>query len=48
LSGVNEKVRNVLIKSRMDEKIGIENICANIEEALGRAGNLVDTKEHGG
>jgi SulP family sulfate permease len=41
LSGVNEKVRSVLIKSRMDEKIGIENICSNIEEALARARDFI-------
>jgi SulP family sulfate permease len=45
LSGVNEKVRNVLIKSRMDEKIGIENICANIEEALDRARKFVHVED---
>jgi SulP family sulfate permease len=41
LSGVNEKVRGVLMKSRMDEKIGMENICSNIEEALARARNFM-------
>ena len=34
LSGVNEKVRSVLIKNRMDKKIGSNNICCNIHEAL--------------
>ncbi|MDR1381367.1 MAG: sulfate permease [Tannerella sp.] len=37
LSGVNEKVRGVLMKSRMDEKIGGENICSNIHEAIEKA-----------
>jgi SulP family sulfate permease len=41
LSGVNEKVRGVLMKSRMDEKIGAENICSNIEEALVKAREFV-------
>lgn len=39
LSGVNEKVRDMLIKSKMDEKIGAENICSNIHEAIARARN---------
>ncbi|HCC52817.1 MAG TPA: sodium-independent anion transporter, partial [Porphyromonadaceae bacterium] len=37
LSGVNEKVRTVLIKNKMDEKIGAGNICSNIHEAIGKA-----------
>jgi SulP family sulfate permease len=37
LSGVNEKVRKVLINSKMDEKIGNENICSNIHEAIEKA-----------
>jgi SulP family sulfate permease len=37
LSGVNERVRSVLMKSRMDEKIGGENICSNIHEAIEKA-----------
>ena len=34
LSGVNENVRSVLIKNGMDKRIGSENICSNIHEAL--------------
>ena len=34
LSGVNEKVRSVLINNGMDKKIGANNICSNIHEAL--------------
>ena len=34
LSGVNENVRSVLIKNGMDKKIGADNICSNIHEAL--------------
>jgi SulP family sulfate permease len=42
LSGVNENVRRVLIKSRMDEKIGGEHICANIREALEKAARILE------
>jgi SulP family sulfate permease len=41
LSGVNEKVRSVLINNKMDEKIGEEYICSNIEEALEKARKYV-------
>ncbi|MCC8172851.1 MAG: sodium-independent anion transporter [Odoribacter sp.] len=34
LSGVNEQVREVLEKSELVHKIGRENICSNIQEAL--------------
>ncbi|MDR0574001.1 MAG: sulfate permease [Tannerella sp.] len=44
LSGVNEKVRTVLIKSGMDKKIGGEYICRNIHEALEKAKIYVETK----
>lgn len=37
LSGVNEKVRETLYKVRLNEKIGEENICSNINQALERA-----------
>ncbi|MDR3268019.1 MAG: sulfate permease [Tannerella sp.] len=40
LSGVNEKVRDMLIKNGMDKRIGVENICSNINEALARAKQL--------
>lgn len=40
LSGVNEQVRNVLLKSGFADKIGEENICSNINEALKRAETL--------
>lgn len=43
LSGVNEQVRTMLMKSRMDERIGRENICRDIHEALARA---ADTLQH--
>ncbi|MDR3260634.1 MAG: sulfate permease [Tannerella sp.] len=41
LSGVNEKVRDMLIKNDMDKHLGAENICSNINEALLRAQQLV-------
>ncbi|MDR2810426.1 MAG: sulfate permease [Tannerellaceae bacterium] len=41
LSGVNPKVRGVLTKAGFDQKIGSENICGNINEALEKAENHV-------
>ncbi|MDR0686728.1 MAG: sulfate permease [Dysgonamonadaceae bacterium] len=40
LSGVNEKVKAVLEKSEFHSKIGQENICRNITEALERVKQL--------
>lgn len=37
LSGVNTEVRGVMIKSGFDRKIGPDNICSNINEALEKA-----------
>lgn len=37
LSGVNEHVHRVLTKSGFDQKIGAENICSNINEAVAKA-----------
>ena len=37
LSGVNERVRRVLTKSGFDQKIGAENICSDINEAVAKA-----------
>lgn len=37
LSGVNSQVRNVLTKSGFDQKIGPDNICSNINEAVAKA-----------
>lgn len=37
LSGVNENVHKVLTKSGFDQKIGAENICSNINEAVAKA-----------
>ena len=34
LSGVNDRVRSLLIKNGMDKKIGANNICSNIHEAI--------------
>lgn len=41
LSGVNEHVRELLIKSGFDQKIGKENICSNISEAIKKAEEAV-------
>lgn len=41
LSGVNENVHQVLIRVRLNEKLGEENICSNINEALEKAEKLV-------
>ena len=37
LSGVNERVRGVLVKSGFDAKVGTANICSNINEAVAKA-----------
>lgn len=37
LSGVNENVRKMLVTSGFENKIGKENICSNINEAVARA-----------
>jgi SulP family sulfate permease len=44
LSGVNDKVRAMLLSSGMDARIGAENICSNIQEALGRARVVIRVK----
>lgn len=41
LSGVNEQVHGVLTKSGFDLKIGAENICSNINEAVAKANAAV-------
>ena len=42
LSGVNDKTKAVLIKSGLADKIGKENICSNINEALKRTKEVLD------
>lgn len=37
LSGVNQHVHQILTKSGFEQKIGKENICANINEAIAKA-----------
>lgn len=44
LSGVNPKVHQVLEKAGFYELLGKENICANINIALERAGQLVEER----
>ena len=47
LSGVNEQVRNAIKKAKIDERIGDENICNNITEALARAEEIIaKNKKH--
>lgn len=47
LSGVNDTVRELLIKNGLDAHIGAENICSNIHEALTKAALFADTaKQH--
>lgn len=41
LSGVNEQVRQVLEKSDLARKIGPENICSNIHEAVEKANSYL-------
>ncbi len=41
LSGVNAKVHSVLDKSGMADKIGQENICSHIDQAMKRANLLL-------
>lgn len=44
LSGVNKEVRSVFVKSGFDKKIGSENICSNIEEAVRKAREVIGEK----
>lgn len=41
LSGVNEQVRKVLEKSELYHRIGEENVCSNINEALQKANSYL-------
>ena len=41
LSGVNDRVRATLIKARLQNIIGEENICSNINEALAKSAEYV-------
>lgn len=45
LSGVNDKVREVLEKSGIDDMLGRENICPDIHVALGRAEEILRTSK---
>ncbi len=46
LSGVNDKIRDMLVKSKMADKIGKENICSNITQALYRAEELLSNENN--
>jgi SulP family sulfate permease len=41
LSGVNDKIKTMLDKTGFAAKIGKENICSNINEALERVNKLI-------
>ncbi len=43
LSGVNEKIQSMLTKSGFTDKIGEENICSDINKALYRAEELLNS-----
>lgn len=45
LSGVNDKVREVLEKSGIDVMLGKENVCPDIHVALGRAEEILRTSK---
>jgi len=45
LSGVNDKIKNMLNKSGFADKIGKNNICSNINEALAKAEELLKTEQ---
>jgi SulP family sulfate permease len=45
LSGVNEHVRRVLEKSAFADKLGRENICSNINEAVAKAWEECDADQ---
>ena len=45
LSGVNDQVRAMIMKSRMDERIGRENVCGDIHEALARAADTLQNSQ---
>lgn len=44
LSGVTPKVRGTLVKNGFDVKIGKENVCSNIHEALSRARTVLEAE----
>lgn len=43
LSGVNENVRRLLVQSGFEQKIGSDNICSHISEALEKATAVVNS-----
>jgi len=45
LSGVNERVREVFVKTGFKDTIGEENICSHINEAVTKAINFVEEQE---
>lgn len=45
LSGVTENVHQVLLKAGIEDKIGDQNICSNINQALIRAKELLENRK---
>ncbi len=45
LSGVNDKVKSVLVKNGFEKLLGVGNICANINEALRVAQGYAENKQ---
>jgi SulP family sulfate permease len=41
LSGINDNVNKFIIQSKLDEKIGVENICDHIDKAIIRATDII-------
>lgn len=46
LSGVNDKIKEMMRKSGFADKVGQENICSNINEALEKANEILKTKKN--
>ncbi len=46
LSGVNERVREVFIKTGFKDTIGVENICSHISEAVAKATDYVNEQKN--
>ncbi len=44
LSGVNEKIRTMMEKTGFDDKVGKDNICSNISEALEKGERMIKDK----
>lgn len=45
LSGVNEQVHAVLSKTGIEDQLGLENVCSNINIALERAEEILKKRQ---